>query len=140
MFKRKTDYYMALDVEVNRALVEQLKKAPEAAGVPSSAVEDMALFRLITSIETAARQSVQINGQEWQTIKLNTEGALGPRVEVWFKGDLQGAKATADQWTEDVRSLNVTGRILWASFRGEIEQNADGAEGGTREGLTSVRF
>lgn len=119
MFKRRDEYLMVMDVEVDYSPVELLA---EQQGHDLVTMRQMGLESLIGHVRRVAIEAVRETGQKWVADEVDAEGEW-PRFKVAFKGDTDGATAAFERWGAKVDALNGTARILNASLRGSEGTN-----------------
>ena len=119
MFKRRDEYLMVMDVEVDYSPVELLA---EHQGHDLAATRQMGLESLIGHVRRAAIEAVREEGQKWIADEVDPEGEW-PMFKVSFKGDADRARAAFELWGTKVDALNRTARILSASLRGSDGSN-----------------
>lgn len=76
MFKRKHDYLMEMDVEVNYAPVEQFASA---RGLDFTDAKELGLESLVKHIERAAKEVVNETGQKLRSVESDPSGEC-PRL------------------------------------------------------------
>jgi hypothetical protein len=114
MLKRRVEYLMEMDVEVNYAAIDQW--AQERA-TELSAMRDAVRRSLISHVRGAANEAVHATGQKWKGDEVDDSGEW-PRFKVRLDGNQQGATAAAQLWHDKVQALPNAGRILVAKLHG----------------------
>jgi hypothetical protein len=141
MFKRRADYLMTVDVEVDYAQVDQFA---DEQSVERDDARIVFLDSVMRHIEDAGRNAVREAGQKLKQVEPDLEFMT---VDVHFSGDSEGAVAALERWTDAVANLMATKRILRAWLRGsdgtdltywdeeyraELEQSAESLDEETR--------
>jgi hypothetical protein len=119
MFKRRDDFLMEMDVEVNYDPVDALVKEHDLN--PSDA-RATGLQSMIGHVQRAAKEALAGTRQKLKGSQVDTDGEW-PRFSVGFQGDAPGAAAAYEGWCERVVNLAGTRRILTASLRGSEGTN-----------------
>jgi hypothetical protein len=114
MLKRRVEYLMEMDVEVNYAAVDQWA---HERGVELPAMRAAVLSSLIGHVRGAAKEAVRETGQKWKGDQVDADSEW-PRFRVRLDGNQRGATAAAQLWNDKVQALPNARRVLVARLRG----------------------
>ena len=119
MFKKRHDYVMEMDVEVDYALMEA--RLADLSLTPTRLREEV-LASLMRLVGAAGEDAVRKTRQKWKgdNVELDLEW---PRFSVAFQGDTEGAFSAYQQWVGRVELAPATSRILTSSLRGSDGTN-----------------
>jgi hypothetical protein len=120
VFRRKDEFVMELDVDVNYPLEKLRQQEPGLAAMPIDELKGLAFLSLQRQVYGIALEELRSHRQQWKTPTTEVMGEADEfaKFRLYFKGDSEGATKAWERWAARVETMGGVARISHASLRG----------------------